>query len=283
MTYADVRSIYIDQLAPLYDKAEAAELASLAIEHVCEKTRSFVMLHKSEMLSLRHETEVVRILDELRLGQPLQYVLGTADFYGLKFKVNRAVLIPRAETEELVNWILTDLKDKATAWRILDMGTGSGCIPVVIKKNLPGANVEGMDISEAALSVAEVNSKLNGVEVKFWRSDILEMQERDVTYDIIVSNPPYIRDVEKKEMRANVLHFEPHGALFVPDGDPLIFYRHVGLFARKHLSESGRLFFEINEHLGAETTALLREQGFEVELRLDMQGKHRMIKAWLRL
>ncbi len=288
MTLGDIESIYINQLPAFYDKDEAKAIAALAVEHICHISKSYYMLHKSDMLTLMEETSLIRILDELRFGRPLQYVLEEADFFGLRFKVNSGVLIPRPETEELVHWVLTFVKGKNISGgltddlSILDIGTGSGCIPVALKKNLPGAFVCAVDISRDALATAMQNAVLNNTEVEFIHGDILDnsFNTGPLTFNLIVSNPPYVTLAEKGKMLQNVLEYEPHMALFVPEDDPLLFYRHIADFSLKHLRPEGSLFLEINEALGMETCELLGQKGFKTELRKDLRGKDRMVMAW---
>lgn len=287
MTLGDIETIYVSQLPAFYEKDESRNIAAIAAEHVCNITRSYYMLHKSETLTLAQETSLIRILDELRLGRPLQYVLEEADFFGLRFKVNSSVLIPRPETEELVHWVLTSVNERKKQnldtehISILDIGTGSGCIPVALKKNVPEAEVSAIDISHGALETALKNSVMNGVEVRFIQGDILDdgfsLSSR---FNLITSNPPYVTDSERNSMQKNVLEFEPHTALFVPDDDPLLFYRHIADFSLKHLAGDGSLFLEINENFGPATCSLLKEKGFRTELRKDLRGKDRMVKAW---
>ena len=284
MTIAEIESIYTDQLPPLYDRDEAKNIAQLAVQFICKLSKTYVMLHRGHDLTLGEETSLIRVLDELRFGKPLQYVLGEADFYGMRFKVNSNVLIPRPETEELVFWALESVKEyKQRSLNIIDLGTGTGCIPISIKKNLPGAEVCACDISQAALDTAIENAVLNQTEVHFFQADILKdtFSLLPLTFNLIISNPPYITEREKVSMHANVLQHEPHTALFVPDSDPLLFYNKIADFALKHLAEDGALFLEINEALGKETTLMLVKKGFQAEVKTDLQGKERMIKAWL--
>lgn len=289
MTLGDIESIYINQLPSFYDKDEAKAIAALAVEHVCHLSRTYYLLHKNDPLTLMQETSLIRILDELRLGRPLQYVLEEADFFGLRFKVNSGVLIPRPETEELVHWILTVIGESKNAdgltgdFSILDIGTGSGCIPVALKKNLPQALVSATDISHEALETAMRNAVLNGTDIRFIYGDILDntFSLQPSSFNLIVSNPPYIRPSERSGMHQNVLEYEPHTALFVPEDDPLLFYRHIADFSLKHLRPGGSLFLEINESLGLETCALLGQKGFETELKKDLRGKDRMVMAWI--
>ncbi|MEO8796210.1 MAG: peptide chain release factor N(5)-glutamine methyltransferase, partial [Daejeonella sp.] len=246
--------------------------------------RSEYLSQKNEPVDMMVETSLISILDELKTGKPLQYILGETEFYDLPFKVNPSVLIPRPETEELVDWIIKDLLSrKQTKPEILDIGTGSGCIPIALKKNIPEAKVSAIDISGAALETAIKNSVLNKVEVKFHLHDILNTESgffNDSEFDIVVSNPPYVTLSEKNLMHQNVLEHEPHLALFVDDNDPLIFYKAITKFASAHLKKDGVLYLEINENLGGETVSLLKGFGFKnVELRKDLPGKDRMIRA----
>lgn len=283
MTFGEIEEIFLEQMPGFYDKEEIKAIASLAIQHTCGVTRSYVMLHKSTELLLSQETTLIRILDELRFGKPLQHVLGETQFYGLTFKVSPAVLVPRPETEELVDWIITSIKNDGLSSRfILDIGTGSACIPIALKKNIPESSVHALDISDDALDIARRNSELNDVEINLFKSDILnkEILVELPRYDIIVSNPPYITASEKTLIHKNVLNHEPHEALFVPDSEPLKFYDSIAEFSINHLSEQGYLFLEINERFGNETLALLQSKGFQTELRKDLQGKDRMIKAF---
>lgn len=231
-------------------------------------------LSESELLKF-HFT-----LKELRSGKPLQYVLGETEFYGLKFLLNENVLIPRPETEELVHLVINVCKEnKITQPSILDIGTGSGCIPVVFKKNIPDADVSSTDVSEKALAVAKKNAELNEVNVNFILHDILSEKELSKTkFDIIISNPPYIPLSEKKTMNKNVKDFEPELALFIPDEDPLVFYRKIILFANGNLNKYGKLFFEVHENHAAEVKRLMEKNNFTaVEIIKDMQGKERIV------
>jgi len=229
---------------------------------------------------------------KLKTGMPIQYVLNETEFFGLKFEVNPSVLIPRPETEELVAWVLEGKGDKESgdlrsgerekAISILDIGTGSGCIPIAIKKNWPEAAVSSLDISAEALQTAQKNALLNEVEVNLFQQDILNFYpvKEALPYSIIVSNPPYITPNEQKLMHNNVLDFEPYQALFVPENDPLLFYRTIADHASFMLKKNGLLFLEINEKYGKQTLGLLQQNGFvELELRKDFRGKDRMVRA----
>jgi release factor glutamine methyltransferase len=221
-------------------------------------------------------------LEQLKLEIPIQYLLGKTSFYGLDFEVDSSVLIPRPETEELVEWILESQKSKVKSQklRILDIGTGSGCIAISLAKNISEAQVFAIDVSEKALATAKKNAEKNKVELTLIAQNILRTDDLGQQFDIIVSNPPYVRNLEKQEIKKNVLDNEPHLALFVEDGDALMFYRKIAGLAQKNLAPNGQLFFEINQYLAKETLALLTEMGFKnIELRKDIYGNDRMIKA----
>jgi release factor glutamine methyltransferase len=288
MTIRRLEKDFIDQLTQLYNFEEARNLAWLSIGFVCRLNRMEYLDAKQDELSADQETSLLSILNDLKTGKPLQYILGETDFYGLTFKVNPAVLIPRPETEELVDWIIKDIRKEGgkintQQFSILDIGTGSGCIPVSLKKNLPEVLLFSMDVSPDALETAIKNSILNETEVTFYLDDILHPTLPEVInlkLDIIVSNPPYVTNAEKGQMHSNVLVYEPHTALFVDDDDPLLFYRAIAIAAIKQLKEKGLLYLEINESLGTETVDLLRNYGFDdIELRTDLSGRFRMIKA----
>ena len=224
--------------------------------------------------------QIGEIVNRLLTHEPIQYILGEAYFYGLKFSVSPDVLIPRAETEELVDWIISEEKDPYK--RLLDIGTGSGCIPISIDKNSATEQIEGWDISEEALKLARYNAERNSSKVQFSRHDIFDTTSvsESPKWDVIVSNPPYVLMEESALMEKNVTDFEPHLALFVPDNDPLIFYRAIAQFAAVHLQPHGSLYFEINEKMGEQTAGLLREHGFkDILTRKDLEGKDRMLRA----
>lgn len=239
-----------------------------------------IILKKDEELDADERQKLVTIVERLKMFEPIQYILGETEFYGLTFRLSQDVLIPRPETEELVDWILRD--SPIPSARILDVGTGSGCIPISLKKQLVQANVSACDISPKALQIARNNTLLNQVDVNFFELDILNT----TTYalpeklDILVSNPPYIRNSEKELMHDNVLRFEPHLALFVDDESPLIFYNALAKFGSKNLNPGGLIYWEINEAYGIECYELLEKEGFsDIVLRKDLNGKDRMIKA----
>lgn len=231
-------------------------------------------LTESELLAMRN------VVKRLEKSEPLQYILGETEFYGFPIKVNTNVLIPRPETEELVEWVLDNSSGKST---VLDIGTGSGCIPIALKKKNNLWDVYAVDISEKALELAQESAKLNEASVKFIQKDILTESLEDLPkMDVIVSNPPYVLNSDKEKMNANVLAFEPHLALFVEDDTPLIFYKRIAHLALSQLNTGGMLFFEIHEAFGQETKSMLENMGYSnVIIREDMQGKHRMIRCEL--
>lgn len=237
----------------------------------------------AERLLTENETEKLKVAQErLEQSEPLQYILGSTEFYGLPFLVDQSVLIPRPETEELVEWILSDhikYVEKDT-FSILDIGTGSGCIAIVLAKELPNTSISAIDISAKALQTASKNAELNNVHINFEQVDILELAELSEKYDIIVSNPPYVREQEKAAMHKNVLGYEPKTALFVEDDDSLLFYRKIAELAFRYLKSSGKLYFEINQYLEEETIAVVKESGFtKVETKRDIFENPRMLRA----
>ncbi|WNM19024.1 peptide chain release factor N(5)-glutamine methyltransferase [Flavobacterium capsici] len=274
------KSNFIKELSSINDEMEAESFFYLILEHFHQLKRIDLAINPDFEIS---ESDMVRwenILAELKTQKPIQYILGETEFYGLKFMVDGNVLIPRPETEELVDLIVSSFKSQTSKLRILDIGTGSGCIPISLKKNLPNAEVFAIDVSENALEIAKKNAKLNGVEVNFILKNILETNDLEQQFDVIVSNPPYVRMLEKEEIKPNVLEFEPHLALFVEDNDALLFYRKIAQLAKKNLTENGSLFFEINQYLGKETVELLENLGFKNILLLkDIYGNDRMISC----
>jgi len=241
-----------------------------------------VFLKQDFIINSDTRSQLNTVLERLKKEEPLQYILGTTEFYGYPFIVNKNVLIPRPETEELVSWVLDDIINRDDKITVLDIGTGSGCIPISIKKNLPNASVFGIDISIDAIDVAKENALKNKTEITFLQKDILKTHTLNKEFNIIISNPPYVRELEKKEINNNVLENEPHLALFVKDDNPLIFYSKIADLALLHLTKKGVLYFEINQYLGKETTTMLYEKGFtNVILKKDLFGNDRMIKAFL--
>jgi len=284
---SDVIRFFREELNNFYEKDEIEIFIQYCFEYFLNFKKSDILLRKNETIS---ESELLKFnfaIKDLKQFKPIQYILGNVDFYGLKFYVNGQVLIPRNETEELVDLILNDIKllpIKNQNLSILDIGTGSGCIPIALKKNMLAAQVYGIDVSEEALKVAKLNAELNKVEVGFILDDIINPSFKSdfLKFDIIVSNPPYISVSEKATMSKNVLDYEPHLALFVLDNDPLLFYKAIADFALKHLHKNGKLYFEINQNFGTETKLLLKNKGFKnVQLIKDLNRNNRIIKAFL--
>ncbi len=280
MLLREFRNDFRESLSSIYDSQEVDSFFYLILDNFYQMSRVDLALKPEFEIE---ESEVAKwrdIVAQLQQQKPLQYILGETEFFGLPFTVTSAVLIPRPETEELVDWILKNNSNNSEQLRILDIGTGSGCIPITLAKNLNNAKVEAIDISKEALKVAENNAIKNFVKVKFVEMDILKADKLSKTYDIIVSNPPYVRALEKQEMLKNVLDYEPHIALFVEDEDPLLFYVKITQLASKSLSEEGQLYFEINQYLGQRMIELLKEYKFrDIELRQDIYGNDRMIFA----
>jgi len=295
MLLKEIKDIFHTELGAIYPKEEIDSFFYSCIEHYLNLERFILAIQPGYTLNKDEEQPLFEALSELKLEKPLQYILGTAHFMDLELHVDENVLIPRPETEELVQWILLDAERPPArrvgsrmviersrndhSLRILDIGTGSGCIAIALAKHLPDAKIYALDVSEGALSVAKENAASNGVDVTFLHQDILN-PEINLEFDVIVSNPPYVRELEKNEIQRNVKDFEPDTALFVSDEDPLLFYRAILGFAENHLSESGKLYFEINQYLAEETKALFNTRNFsEIELRKDMFGNYRMLKA----
>jgi release factor glutamine methyltransferase len=282
MKIKQYRTQFIKELSSLYDAYEAESFFYLILENKHE-LRQIDLALNHELAFSDADLEVwSTFLDELKKEVPIQYLLGKTNFYGLDFEVNESVLIPRPETEELVEWIISENKqnDKLKKLKILDIGTGSGCIAISLAKNLPNAEVFAMDISKKAIKTAKRNAANNNVEVNFILKSVLELEILKSDYDIIVSNPPYVRNLEKQEIKKNVLDYEPHLALFVEDNDALIFYRKITELAQKNLLENGQLYFEINQYLGKEMIDLLEKMNFKnIELRKDIYDNDRMISC----
>lgn len=296
MLLKEIKNIFHKELDVLYPQEEVDSFFYLLIEHYLGLERFVLALQPNFIVSKQEEQPLFEALSELRLQTPVQYIMGKAHFMDLELTVNKHVLIPRPETEELVRWILTDCHAERPPERvrragsrsiggnqsttILDIGTGSGCIALALAKNYPEVQVYALDVSAKALEVAQRNAEQNEVAVTFIQGDILTLDTLDVPFDIIVSNPPYVRELEKKEMKANVMEYEPKEALFVPDNDPLLFYRHITHFAKNSLKEGGSLYFEVNQYLAQETKQLLEDQNFtDIEVRKDLFGNYRMLKG----
>lgn len=260
----------------IYDSSEASEIASWVAEHFYGISRNDLLLNKS--IDIETKVDLKDIIQRINAAEPIQYIIGEAFFYGLKFQVDTSVLIPRPETEELVELVLKHAV-KTDSPQILDIGTGSGCIAVSLAKKKPKASVSAWDISSSALAIAQKNAILNQVKVDFKIINILENVHKQ-PFDIIVSNPPYIAKSESDEMRKNVLAFEPHLALFVEDQNPLVFYEAIAQFSIENLTRNGSCFVEINEAFGKETAAVFEEKGFvSVKIHQDIYRKNRFISA----
>lgn len=280
MTLKEYRNHFKSKLKNIYPEEEIGSFFYLLSEKYLLLPRFKVTFQMDLKLSIDDISKFDEALNQLEKEVPIQYILGETEFYGLPFKVNPSVLIPRPETEELVEWIIKDCAEINQQITLLDIGTGSGCIAISLAKKIPDANVTAMDISAKALKFAKENTILNDVCVNFIEQDILAVNNLDTTFDIIVSNPPYVTISEKQIMQPNVLLYEPHKALFVPDEHPLLFYKSIAEIACKSLKRNGSLYFEINEAYGTEVVEMLQKMGFEkVELKNDIFGKERMIKA----
>ena len=279
MNLKKYKSHFIEQIELLYDAEEAESFFYLILEKLHQMKRIDLALNPAFEISDFDIEKWNLIVSDLEIYKPIQYILGETEFFGLKFSVDSNTLIPRPETEELVALILKICNAKKIENpKTLDIGTGSGCIAISLAKNLSNAKVFGLDVSEKALQIAETNAKLNQVEVDFILQNILEVDDLTQQFDIIVSNPPYVRNLEKHEISKNVLDYEPHLALFVEDNDALLFYRKIALLAQKNLSENGLLFFEINQYLGKETMELVQKLNFKnIQLKQDVYGNDRMI------
>ncbi|GGD97325.1 peptide chain release factor N(5)-glutamine methyltransferase [Planktosalinus lacus] len=281
MTLKEYRSLFKSKLETLYPEEEIGSFFYLLTEKFLKLKRVEVVLELQRKLTSDETFLFENALQQLEKEVPIQYIIGETEFFGLIFQVNPSVLIPRTETEDLVDWIIRDCADDIPEpSKILDIGTGSGCIAISLAKHLPDAEVTAMDISLSALETAKANATQNDVDVIFLEQDILSLNEFKSRFDIIVSNPPYVRDSEKQLMHTNVLSYEPHNALFVSDKNPLLFYKKIAEISLKSLNQKGKLYFEINEAFGEEVTAMLEDIGFKnILLNKDLFGKDRMISA----
>jgi release factor glutamine methyltransferase len=282
MTVKEAISDIRQQLARVYDEGEAGAITDWLMEYITGDSKSGRIASLPGLtLTSAQRSQVNELLPRLLQQEPIQYVLNEAWFCGLKFYVDKNVLIPRPETEELVEWIISNCKFPLDTLGILDIGSGSGCIPIALKRRLRKADVCSCDISEAALAVAQRNALTLGTNVTFLYRNFLDPQQWDAlpSADIIVSNPPYVPEKDKATMQPNVLRYEPHTALFVPDNDALIFYRAIASFGKTKLNSGGSIYMEIHESLGNEVRELFTKEGYTTEIKKDMQGKERMIMA----
>ncbi len=294
MLLKNFKTIFKSELTSIYDEVEAESFFYLSLEKLQNLKRIDLALQPNFELTESEVDNWNNILDDLKSQKPIQYILGETEFYGLPFLVNENVLIPRPETEELVQLIIVESQMiKKETIRILDIGTGSGCIAVSLAKNLPNAQVFAIDVSEEALRVAKKNAETNQVSINFIQANILETnnltqlstnnQQPTTEFDVIVSNPPYVRHLEKEEIKKNVLDYEPHLALFVEDNDALLFYRKIAQLSKTSLTQNGKLYFEINQYLGKETVELLEELEYKnTKLLKDIYGNDRMISCELK-
>jgi len=281
MTYSELKLLWRSKLELIYDQDECDNLFYLACYHIKQWGRSRVLFEKDNELNIEEENAFNGILKPLLTNKPIQYIFGETEFYQLKFKVDEDVLIPRPETEELVDWIVKDHMGKRNL-KFLDIGTGSGCIAISLAKNMIQAGAFALDISNQALTVAEINARELNVDLQLLKADILEMTDAvvDEFFNIIVSNPPYILKAEEVQMKQNVIGFEPHIALFVSNNDPLQFYKAIADFALLNLQKEGSLYFETHEDYNDKVKLMLQEKGFiNVVSKRDLQNKYRFIKA----
>jgi release factor glutamine methyltransferase len=292
MIVKQYRNYFNETLKTIYPITEIDSFFFLLLEEYLGFRRVDIVLKSDFKINQQTLNLLQSATKQLEQEVPLQYIIGKTEFYGLPFVVNKHVLIPRPETEELVAWVVSEssrfktfnTSTKQTTetkqLKILDIGTGSGCIPVSLKKQLPFAEISAIDISNDALTVAKKNAVLNNVDIHFILQDILKTVALDQHYDIIISNPPYVRELEKKELKNNVLKNEPHVALFVENDNPLIFYDKIAELAKNYLNKNGLLFFEINQYLGTETINLVNKKGLKnIQLKKDMFGNDRIIVA----
>ena len=300
MSIKQIKELFFNELTAVFDKIEAESIFYILLEEIHNMKRIDLALAPDFELNTEQTSRWEFYIKELQLKKPIQYILGKTEFFGLPFLVNEHTLIPRPETEELVEWILKSESQKSKVKsqkskesnfqlptsRILDIGTGTGCIAISLAKNLENSEVFALDVSENALEIAKNNAQENDVKVQFIQQNILEVTnpisnfQLPTSIDIIVSNPPYVRHLEKEEIKPNVLEYEPHLALFVPNDDALLFYRKIAEIAKEILAPNGQLFFEINQYLGKETAVLLQNLGFKnIELKKDLYGNDRMIRC----
>jgi len=281
VSISEIQKDFWDALSPIYGDREARSITKMVLEKELELSSNKLSFERYRLVTQPQQQNLHTILKRLLKHEPVQYVLGEAYFFGLWFKVNEHVLIPRPETEELVEWAVALAQEKkGENLQILDIGTGTGCIPITLAKSMPQAHIEGCDVSLEALDVAKENNRELKTEVSFYKLDILNDALPDSSYDMIVSNPPYIGQSEKESLAPNVLNFEPHLALFAPQDDALIFYKTIAHKALTSLKPNGILLFEINAAKGAEVFGLLTNLGYRnVELKNDLSGKERMVKG----
>lgn len=279
MKLLQLKKHFTEGLTNLYPSEEILSFFNILAEDILGYDRVQTALNRDIVISTKQLDQFEQSMERLRDYEPIQYILGHVEFYGLQFKVDRRVLIPRPETEELVRWIVEDARPDTTL-DVLDIGTGSGCIVISLAKNLDEAVLGAMDVSSEVIKVAKDNAQFHNVDVDFFQIDLFDLESLPKNYDVIVSNPPYVRELEKESMRPNVLNYEPTQALFVSNEDPLLYYGQIAQLSYGSLKQGGKLYFEINEYLSEELTSLLKDLGFvSIEIRKDFRGKPRMIKC----
>ena len=275
---SNLRDYIANELQEVYSPSEISTITRMILTTKLNISLAESRSYKINNLSDQQLKIIIEIIGRLKLLEPIQYIFGETEFYNLRFLVNKHVLIPRPETEELVEWIINEEGNKNIS--LLDIGTGSGCISVSLAKNITNAKVFAWDISTPALEVANRNAKLNNVSISFSQADILQTKISEHTFDVIVSNPPYITEQEQSIMHSTVIEHEPSLALFVPNDNPLLFYKHISDFANNSLNNGGRIYFEINQYYAEETKQMLNERGFkDIQLKTDLAGNKRMIRA----
>ena len=284
MNIQEANYYLLNRLLCIYPKEEAANITDWVMEHLTGSKKAERMIYKNSAITAEEESQLLQYTERLLQHEPVQYVLNEAWFYDQKFYVDNNVLIPRPETEELVDWVLKEVRSqKSEVRKILDIGTGSGCIAITLKKHLPSSyEVVACDINQQVLSIARKNAEAANVSVDFIVLDFLNEKQRAQLppIDFIISNPPYVPKRDKDSMNPNVVNYEPHNALFVPDNDPLIFYNAIADFGKEKLIEGGTIYVELYENLGYPVAELFRSKGYpNTELKKDMQGKNRMLKA----
>jgi len=291
MTIEEARKKIVGSIIHIYDKNEANNIADLLMENITRLPRAERILKKNETLSLSQKNSLSQFIGRLQNHEPVQYIINEAWFAGMKFYIDKNVLIPRPETEELIDWVIKEFRiqdlpvdRQSKEFRIIDVGTGSGCIAIALKKKLPHAEVWACDVSEEALNVARINADSLNATVDFVPLDFLDKEQRKQLphIDIVVSNPPYVPQKDKSEMKKIVIDHEPAIALFAPDEEPLIFYSAIADFGKEKLNHGGSVYVEIHEEFGEQVKNLFHSKGYSsVELKKDLQGKNRMIKVSL--
>lgn len=281
MTMQEATYFLLNKLRTIYSEGEAGQITDWLMENLTGSKKAERMLYKNADITSKEEVLLRQYTERLLQHEPVQYILNESWFCGLRFYVDKNVLVPRPETEELVEWVVSNCKFPVDQLRILDIGSGSGCISVSLKRRIRRAEVWGCDVSDAALAVAKKNAESLGTDVNFVQLDFLDSTTWQLlpSFDIIISNPPYIPAKDKKDMQPNVLLHEPATALFVPDNDPLVFYKAIAEFGKTHLNKAGSVFTEIHESLGERTLEIFKSAGYKSELKKDMQQKDRMIRS----